>query len=877
MYSDLPIETLELALSFLDANCGRDEWVTVGMAVKAELGEDGFSVWDTWSSRADNYSSKDARDTWRSIRAGGGVTVATLIHMAKQAGYRPDAQPKTIDPEAARQRREKREADARREAEERERGYARAAVQAQDLWDAAQPVIYPSHPYLVRKGIRAPGKIRVGTYRRWYRGDDDKGGEIAIPDSLLIPIRDQAGNLTAVQAIFPDASNPMGRDRDYLPGARKQGCYFNIGKPEGTPGEVILIAEGYSTAATLAQCTERPAVVAMDAGNLAAVAAAIRAKLPQACLVICADNDQFLVGRDGQPYNPGVAAATKAALACGGMIAVPQFADLSGEPTDFNDLYLREGYQAVIDQVAAADYPRLEPEPAANDNAPADPARPPPVAAEFGQPIDVFGVAAPPELPLDVLPDCFQAYVIDQAQLTGCDPAIIGMGALVAAAACIDDAIKLQPKRRDPTWTEEARLWVAFVGDPSTKKSPAIAKAVRHVKRIDHRMAEKNDAAFADWKHQHESWKDAKKSDKSLPEPKQPGMQRLVVEDITVEALSDVLKDNPRGVLTLKDELTGWFASMDAYKGSSKGASMDRAHWLEAYQGGTHKIDRVTRGQIRVPNWSTCIIGGIQPDMIRRVANNMGNDGLLQRFMVIVARPAVEDEDRLPDMQAMKEFGELFDQLVALKAGTEPITLTEGAHECRLRVAALARRMITAFDHPHLQAWLGKWDGLFGRLLATYHIIECASEHVHPQSRMASQATAHKVERLMLGTLLHHAIHFYSEILDANERHEHVRQLARLILAKRFDRITKRDMTQLWKASRRMEWWELRAIIETLCTMDWLLPDPQSLDSDGRPRAWAVNPRVHEIFSTQAEREARRRHDAAETIREMREVYQGAR
>ena len=506
----------------------------------------------------------------------------------------------------------------------------------------------------------------------------------------------------------------------------------------------------------------------------------------------------------------------------------------------------------------------------ANDNMP-----PPHAAIDFGAPLDVFGVQQPPLLPLDVLPAAIALYVQDQADLTGCDPGIIGLGAMVAAAACINDGIRLQPKRHDPTWTESARLWVAFVGDPSTKKSPAISKAVRHIKRIDHGMAEANSAAIADWKWQHDSWKEAKKADKSNPppEPKVPAIQRLMVEDITVEALTEVLKDNPRGVLTLKDELTGWFAGMDAYKGGSKGASMDRAHWLEAYNGGRRTIDRVTRGAVVVPNWSTCIIGGIQPDMIRRIASSMGNDGLLQRFMVFCAKPAQLDADRAPDIDAMRDFGDLFDRLSSLQPSDKPVKLSESAHLSREKVARYAKRLIDALDHPHLQAWLGKWDGLYARLLLLYHVIECATLGVYPSAEQVSGETADQVERLMCGVLLPHAIHFYSEVLDANDKQENIRQLARLILAKKMDRLTKRDVTVHWKASRKMEWWETRTIIESLCTMSWLEPDMLALDTDGKPRAWAVNPAIHDAFTRQAQRETDRRKNAAEAMRELRDTY----
>lgn len=513
---------------------------------------------------------------------------------------------------------------------------------------------------------------------------------------------------------------------------------------------------------------------------------------------------------------------------------------------------------------------------AANDNQPAP--RGSQAAIEFPTPLDVFGVQQPPELPIDVLPECLQRYVSDQADLTGCDPGIIGLGSLVAAAACITDGIRLQPKRHDPTWTESARLWVAFVGDPSTKKSPAISKAVRHVKRIDHGMAADNSKAIADHKRQHADWKEAKKADRNMPtpEPKQPAMQRILVEDITVEALTEVLKDNPRGVLTLKDELTGWFAGMDAYKGGKGGASMDRAHWLEAYNGGRRTIDRVTRGAVVVPNWSTCIVGGIQPDMIRRVANAMGNDGLLQRFMVFCARPARLDADHSPDMDAMKDFGALFDHLVRLQPTDLHVQLTEEAHQSRERVARYAKRLIDAIDHAHIQAWLGKWDGLYGRLLLLYHVLECYENSMHPANVDVGGEVATKVERLMCAVLLPHAIHFYTEVVDANDRQQYIRQLARLILSGKLTRLSTRDIAVRWKASRRLERWEIRSVVDALCTMGWLEPDRAAMDTDGKPRAWLVNPAVHELFIDHAEREAVRRREAAEALRELRDTYQQA-
>ena len=70
----------------------RDTWIQVGMALKSELGDGGFSLFDEWSKSADNYESKSAISTWRSFK-GGPVAIGSLIRLAKEHGWRSNAVP----------------------------------------------------------------------------------------------------------------------------------------------------------------------------------------------------------------------------------------------------------------------------------------------------------------------------------------------------------------------------------------------------------------------------------------------------------------------------------------------------------------------------------------------------------------------------------------------------------------------------------------------------------------------------------------------------------------------------------------------------------------------------------------------------------------
>lgn len=170
-----------------------------------------------------------------------------------------------------------------------------------------------SHPYTVRKGIQTHGARLQG-------------------DRLVLTLRDADGTVHSLQFIGADGA------KRFLTGGRKAGCYFDIGQPDG----VLCVAEGFATGASIHEATGYAVAVAFDAGNLAAVAKALRKKHPDLRLIVCADDDHQTAG------NPGISKATDAALCTGALLAVPDFGAVRPEKaTDFNDLHQCVGLDAV--------------------------------------------------------------------------------------------------------------------------------------------------------------------------------------------------------------------------------------------------------------------------------------------------------------------------------------------------------------------------------------------------------------------------------------------------------------------------------------------------------------------------------------------------
>ncbi|RQU51130.1 DUF927 domain-containing protein [Burkholderia cenocepacia] len=326
-------ERARVALGYVPPD-DRDTWSQVGMALKAEFDEEGFALWNEWSQGAQNYNGKDARDVWKSFK-GGKITINTLFHLAKLGGFDPRAhRAKPVDPaERERQKAERAAREAAELAELTEKQQA-ASTLAESIWSAAEPAP-ADHPYLVRKRIPVDA-LRV------YRGGLCIG-TAACDGALVIPARDADGKLWTLEFVLTDGQ------KRYLPNGRKAGCFSLIGSPLSSAPSTLLIGEGYATCATLTAATGYPAAVAFDAGNLHAVATALRGQYPDARIVVCADDDHTTKG------NPGVTKARAAAEAVAGIVAVPDFGpNRPAAGTDFNDLAVHLGPDAVAAAVRAA-------------------------------------------------------------------------------------------------------------------------------------------------------------------------------------------------------------------------------------------------------------------------------------------------------------------------------------------------------------------------------------------------------------------------------------------------------------------------------------------------------------------------------------------
>ncbi len=200
---------------------------------------------------------------------------------------------------------------------------AHAQQRAEHLWTTARDTVEVQHPYLLKKRIPALG-IRQ------------------LQQQLVLPIRDLNGTLHSLQFIGPEGQ------KQFLTGGAIAGHVCLLGAWDEP--DILLLCEGYATGVSLQCASQLPVAVCFNAGNLRAVAAALRLKYPQAALVVCADDDRWTEG------NPGKSKAEQAAAAVNGFVIAPLFdgLDTDSKPTDFNDLHCLAGLDQLKAQLTNA-------------------------------------------------------------------------------------------------------------------------------------------------------------------------------------------------------------------------------------------------------------------------------------------------------------------------------------------------------------------------------------------------------------------------------------------------------------------------------------------------------------------------------------------
>jgi hypothetical protein len=463
-----------------------------------------------------------------------------------------------------------------------------------------------------------------------------------------------------------------------------------------------------------------------------------------------------------------------------------------------------------------------------------------------------------PDLPLaDVFPPAWAEWIARAAEAKGAPPGYVATALLAIAGGLIANARWAEPWA---DWAEPPVVNVALVGAPSAGKSPALDVLMQALVAIEaddntdlqQRRREHATAKLAAETRRAAWEKDAKAAvamktpPPTMPadadEPDAPQRRRIVSTDPTVAKAERMSAANPRGLILVRDELSGWIAGMERYSGGG-----DRQFWLQANGGRPWMPDRVKDGdaEIAVANLTWSIVGGIQPDRLASAMLQGDDDGMAARFLY--CWPEAVAPRRPPPGRSLGDVRVWLGRLHHLPwAPAAPVLVpfTEAARVVIQEWREQAAVMEAAASGLFL-SWVGKLPGFAARLAVIFaHLAWCATGRGDPPADVTEADVLRAVVFLQDYAVPMARRAFGEAALPQAERDS--RRLARWLLRQspRPAVLNARDLRRIADGPGLPDAARVEAALQELAALGWVREAaPNRAGRGGRSRAdWVVHP-----------------------------------
>jgi hypothetical protein len=490
----------------------------------------------------------------------------------------------------------------------------------------------------------------------------------------------------------------------------------------------------------------------------------------------------------------------------------------------------------------------------------------------------------------EMIPEPLRACLADIAHRMQCPIDFVASASICMVSGVIGAGCTIRPKERD-NWAVVPNLWGGMIARPGMKKSPAIEEAFRPLRRLEVEAREQHEANESSYEAEKAAFESQRKAIKAemdkraakggdIEEIKEhyaslkplvcPKRKRFLTNDATIEKAHELMAQNPRGLTILRDELVGLLVTWDR-----EDRKDDRYFHLQGWNGyGGYTSDRIGRGTIDTPQLCEVIYGGIQPSKLlgylALTRSDIGNDGLLQRFQLLVYpdEPAGEPKivDDYPDRGAKDRVFSIVETLAemdftAYGAETDEFTKIPYFH-----FAADAQEFFNAWlqkheirlrsndEDPVITEHLAKFRSLMPSLALIFHLIEAAdrtvTEHgfilTEPQKEISLRSVQQAAE--WCSYLETHARRIYG--LAADKAVQSARRLLEKIKDGSLEEgFSVRDVyRQGWVFLDSKEL--AQSAIDELLEAGWLRQIPPAQPQGGRPfsPAFYIHPKAREIL-----------------------------
>lgn len=240
-----------------------------------------------------------------------------------------------------------------------------------------------------------------------------------------------------------------------------------------------------------------------------------------------------------------------------------------------------------------------------------------------------------PEPPLEVFPAKIRQMLEQAAMAFKFLPIEVPMVAFIAfLAACVERSRVVVVK---DGWEEAGNLYIGLVAGSGMGKSPCFKAFFKHIWKHEVQNKTRWDIEMEDYNLVLEERRKIKNPDELGPLPPKPIRTQYLVEDITLEAIINILAENPRGLMWYSDELSSIVLNFDRYSNAKGGT---KSKLLSLYDSAPCKTNRQDREKDQVvPAATLSIVGTVQPSILKELFSKMdAASGFLPRIILILAK-----------------------------------------------------------------------------------------------------------------------------------------------------------------------------------------------------------------------------------------------
>jgi len=214
------------------------------------------------------------------------------------------------------------------------------------------------------------------------------------------------------------------------------------------------------------------------------------------------------------------------------------------------------------------------------------------------------------KFPQEIFPKQYQTLIQHLKDVSGFDTNLSSLAFLSASASSLGNSVKIDTGN----YIDRPILWCVLVAGSGSRKSHIMEKPFEYLSIRD--------------KEQMLIYQEAVSTAEDKAEVTKP--QSTILKNATIEAIHQVHKDNPRGIVLFKDEIIGMLKDFNRYNNGGG----DKQEFLELFNGKSMRINRATRETLYLPETCINIIGGIQNDRLKYLVNEENiADGFFPRFL----------------------------------------------------------------------------------------------------------------------------------------------------------------------------------------------------------------------------------------------------